>query len=120
MNKKVKDNNTPIDPEAIIGIADEIARMENNLSHMDPALPGVKQLSRSVSRMKDFLRTAGIEMADLLGKPYTDGMMVLAEFVPDGNVPAGEFIITGVKQPQISIGGKIVRPAQVTVGFNLN
>ena len=93
--------------EILLGIADEVARMENNLSRMDPGTPGFKQLDKGVGRMKEYLRMAGLEMEDMLGKPYVEGMTVVASFVPDGDVPPGQFIITRVDQPQISYEGQL-------------
>ena len=51
-------------------VADEINRMENNLSRMDPAVKGHKQLTKSIERVRTNMKANGYELVALLGKPY--------------------------------------------------
>ncbi len=100
-------------------VADEIARIETNLYRMEPSTRGYKQLARSVQRMKDSFMTKGYEISDLLGKPYNEGMKVVANFVIDETLPEGSTIITGVAKPQIIFNGKLIQAAQITVSQNI-
>lgn len=99
-----------------LAIADELSRMEANLSHMQDDVRGYKQLCRCVERMKATLQAHGYEMAHLLGEPYVDGMRVLAHFVIDDQMSPGEPArITNVTKPQVNYMGRMIQVAQVTV-----
>lgn len=100
-------------------IADEIVRIETNLYRMDPATRGYKQLCKSIQRMKDCFMSKGYEISDLLGKPYNEGMKVVANFVVDETLKEGDAIITGVIKPQIIYNGKMIQAAQITVSQNI-
>ena len=106
------------DHSLALKVADEIVRIETNLYRMDPATRGYKQLTRSVQRMKDCFMTKGYEISDLLGKPYNEGMKVVANFTIDESLKEGEAIITGVTKPQIIYNGKMIQAAQITVSEN--
>lgn len=109
---------TQQDHSLALKVADEIVRIETNLYRMDPATRGYKQLTRSVQRMKDCFMTKGYEISDLLGKPYNEGMKVVANFIIDDTLKEGEAIITGVTKPQIIYNGKMIQAAQITVSQN--
>ena len=100
-------------------IADEIVRIETNLYRMDPATRGYKQLCKSIQRMKDCFMSKGYEISDLLGKPYNEGMKVVANFVVDETLKEGDAIITGVIKPQIIYNGKMIQAAQIIVSQNI-
>ena len=106
------------DHSLALKVADEIVRIETNLYRMAPATRGYKQLTRSVQRMKDCFMTKGYEISDLLGKPYNEGMKVVANFTIDESLKEGEAIITGVTKPQIIYNGKMIQAAQITVSQN--
>lgn len=106
------------DHSLALKVADEIVRIETNLYRMDPATRGYKQLTRSVQRMKDCFMTKGYEISDLLGKPYNEGMKVVANFIIDETLKEGEATITGVTKPQIIYNGKMIQAAQITVSQN--
>ena len=86
---------------------------------MDPKIRGHKQLSKSISQMKDNLLANGYELVDMLGKPYNDGMKVSANFIEDEDVEHGKQIITGIIKPQINYNGIMIQSAQITVSQNL-
>lgn len=106
------------DHSLALKVADEIVRIETNLSRMDSSVKGYKQLSASVRRIKDNFLANGYEMVDMLGKPYNDGMKVIANFVPDETLKEGEQIITGIIKPQINYNGVMIQAAQITVSQN--
>lgn len=100
-------------------VADEIVRIELNLSRMDSSIKGYKQLSKAVERIKNNFMANGYEIIDMLGKPYNEGMKVTANFVVDESLKEGEQIITGITKPQINYNGKMIQAAQITVSQNI-
>ena len=108
-----------IDHSLTLKVADEIVRMEMNLSRMDPSAKGHKQLSKAVQRIKDNFKANGYEIVDMLGKPYNEGMKVVANFVADESLDEGKQIITGITKPQINYNGKMIQAAQITVSQNI-
>ena len=113
------DSNKQIDHSLALKVADEIVRIEMNLSRMDSSIKGHKQLSKAVERIKNNFLANGYEMVDMLGKSYNDGMKVVANFVSDENLKDGEQIITGIIKPQVNYNGKMIQAAQITVSQNI-
>ena len=107
------------DHSLALKVADEIVRIELNLSRMDASVKGYKQLAKAVGRIKNNFQANGYEIIDMLGKPYNEGMKVVANFVPDETLKEGEQIITGVTKPQINYNGKMIQSAQITVSQNI-
>ena len=107
------------DHSLVLKVADEVTRIEMNLSRMDPSVRGHKQLSKAVERIKNNFLANGYEMVEMLGKPYHEGMNVIANFVLDENLKEGEQIITGIIKPQINYKGKLIQAAQITVSQNI-
>lgn len=110
---------TETDHSLALKVADEIVRIELNLSRMDASVKGYKQLAKAVERIKNNFQANGYEIIDMLGKPYNEGMKVVANFVPDETLKEGEQIITGVTKPQINYNGKMIQSAQITVSQNI-
>lgn len=108
-----------IDHSLALKVADEIVRIEMNLSRMDSSIKGYKQLSKAIQRIKDNFNANGYEIVDMLGKAYNAGMKVIANFVPDENLSLGLQIITGIIKPQINYNGQMIQAAQITVSQNI-
>ena len=100
-------------------VADEITRIEINLSRMDPSIKGYKQLAASLKRIKDNFMANGYELVDMLGKPYTEGMRVNADFVINEELEDGKRIITGITKPQVNYKGEMIQKASITVSQNI-
>ena len=96
-------------------VADEIVRITTNLSRMDESVKGHRQLSASVRKLEQTLNANKYELADLLNKPYDEGMNLQAIFVEDDSIAAGKSIITRIIKPQINYKGKLIQAAQVEV-----
>ena len=96
-------------------VADEITRMQTNLSRMDNSIKGFKQLKASVKKLEQTLNSNHYELEDLLNKTYDDGMNLQATFVEGENLKEGESIITRIIKPQINYKGKLIQAAQVEV-----
>ena len=108
-----------IDHSLVLKVADEIVRIEMNLSRMDASINGYKQLTKAVQRIKDNFNANGYEIVDMLGKPYNAGMKVVANFVADDNLAFGSQIIVGIIKPQINYNGQMIQAAQITVSQNI-
>ncbi|MBO7427146.1 MAG: hypothetical protein J6U08_00360 [Paludibacteraceae bacterium] len=100
-------------------VADEIVRIETNMSRMDTTIKGYKQLAKAVERIRMNFLANGYEIVEMLGKPYNEGMKVIANFVSDDTLAEGEQKITGIIKPQINYKGKMIQSAQITVSQNL-
>ena len=107
------------DHSLALKVADEVARIELNMSRMDSSIRGYKQLSKAVSRIKDNFNANGYEIVDMLGKPYNEGMKVIAEFVLNEDLEEGQQIITGITKPQVNYNGIMIQAARITVSQNI-
>lgn len=107
------------DHSLALKVADEVARIELNMSRMDSSIRGYKQLSKAVSRIKDNFNANGYEIVDMLGKPYNEGMKVIAEFVLNEELEEGQQIITGITKPQVNYNGIMIQAARITVSQNI-
>ena len=112
-------NNSLQDHSLALKVADEIVRIEMNLSRMDVSVKGYKQLAKAVQRIKDNFLANGYEIVDMLGKSYNSGMKVIANFVVDEALEQGQQIITGIIKPQINYNGMMIQSAQITVSQNI-
>jgi len=108
------------DHSLALKVADELTLIERNISLMDTGIKGLKQLIRSVGRIKDNLLANGYEIPGLLGKPFNQGMKIVpVSTIPDENLEAGVEIISKVIKPQVNYNDKMIQAAQieVSVGF---
>lgn len=107
------------DHSLVVKLADEIARIETNLSKMDKSVRGYKQLVQAKDRMINNVRANGYKIISLLGKEYNDGMQFQTRFVPDESLPEGKRIITGMIKMQVNYNGKMIQPAEIVVSQNI-
>lgn len=106
---------TAIDHSLALKVADEIVRIEMNLSHMDDSIKGYKQLAKAVQRIKDNFNANGYEIVDMLGRSYVSGMKAAVSFVTDENLEKGQQIITKIIKPQINYQQQMIQAAQIEV-----
>lgn len=110
---------TTVDHSLALKVADEITRIELNLSRMDPSIKGYKQLTKGIERIKNNFLSKGYEIADMLGKVYNEGMRINADFVLDESLEPGTRIITSITKPQVIYNGELIQKAIVTVTQNI-
>lgn len=111
-----KSANTEPDHSLALKVADEITLIERNISLMDKNVKGLKQLMRSVQKLKDNLSANGYEIPNLLGKQFHEGMkLIIVNSVPDENLQKGDEIISKIIKPQVNYDNKMIQPAQVEV-----
>lgn len=105
-----------IDHTLALRVADEITLIERNISLMDSSVKGLKQLSRSVSKLRDNLLANGYEIPELIGKKYDQGMKVIVvSSIPDENIEKGVEIISKVIKPQVNYLEVMIQTAQIEV-----
>lgn len=111
-----KSANAEPDHSLALKVASEINLIERNINLMDKGTKGLKQLERSVGKLKDNLSANGYEMPELIGKQYHQGMKVIvASSIPDENLEKGSEIISKVLIPQVNYNDKMIQTAQIEV-----
>lgn len=108
-------DNGEIDHSLTLKVADEIVKIEMNLSRMDESIKGYKQLSRGVQRIKDNFKANDYEIVDMLGKPYQAGMKAAVTFVTDDTLGPGQQIISRIIKPQVNYKQVMIQAAQIEV-----
>lgn len=108
------DTATP-DHSLALKVADEIVRINKNISQMDSSVKGLKQLTASVKRIQDNFAANGYELVEMLGKEYNEGMKVVANFIPSDKIETGKQIITRIIKPQVNYKGAMIQSAQIEV-----
>ena len=115
INSSSSDKEKEADHTLALKVADEIVRIQKNLSRMDSGTRGLNQLRGSVNRIQDNFASNGYEIVEMLGKTYNDGMKVSANFVPNEDLEAGQQIITRIIKPQVNYKGVMIQSAQIEV-----
>lgn len=103
------------DHSLALKVADEVIRIQKNLSRMDDKTKGLKQLSSSVQRIQDNFASNGYELVEMLGKEYNEGMKVTANFTPSEDLETGKQIISRIIKPQVNFKGEMIQAAQIEV-----
>jgi hypothetical protein len=102
------------DHSLALKLADEITLMERNLSLMDASTKGLKQLNRSIGKLKDNLAANGYEIPELMGKSYNEGMKVIViNSTYDEKLQEDKKIISKIIKPQVNYKDKMIQAAQI-------
>jgi predicted RNase H-like nuclease (RuvC/YqgF family) len=110
-------SNEKEDHSLALKVADEIIRIQKNLSRMDESTKGLKQLNSSVKRIQANFAANGYEIVEMLGMDYNDGMKVSANFIPSEDLESGKQIITRIIKPQVNFKGEMIQSAQIEVSI---
>ena len=108
-------SNEKADHSLALKVADEIVRMQKNLTQMDQKTKGLKQLNSSVQRIQQNFAANGYELVEMLGKEYNEGMKVTANFTPNEDLETGKQIISRIIKPQVNFKGEMIQAAQIEV-----
>lgn len=111
----VSDETNDDNHSLVLKVADEIIRIQKNISNMDSNVKGMKQLSASVKRIQDNFFANGYELVDMIGKDYQEGMNVIANFVTSDELETGVQRITRIIKPQVNYNGVMIQAAQIEV-----
>jgi type II secretory pathway pseudopilin PulG len=104
------------DHSMALKVASEINLMERNLNLMNTETKGLKQLVRSIKKLKDNLAANGYEIPIMAGKQFHEGMKVIVvNSIPDENLEKGTEVITKILVPQVNYNGKMIQTAQIEV-----
>lgn len=107
------------DHSLALKVADEIVRMQKNISRMDEGIKGLKPLEKGIERIQSNFAANGYEMVNLLNKDYEDRMNLdVINFLEDYNLEKGKKIITKIIKPQVNFNGVLIQRAQVEVSQN--
>jgi len=108
--------NAKMDHSLALKVASEINLIERNVRLMDPDTKGLKQLVRSMEKMKANLAANGYEIPALLGKPFHEGMKVIVvNSVPDKKLAKGTEVISKIMIPQVNYNKVMIQTAQIEV-----
>ena len=69
-------SNNEIDHSLALKVADEIVRMQKNISKMDNETKGLKPLVKGIERIQANFASNGYEMVNLLNKDYDERMNI--------------------------------------------
>lgn len=99
--------------KGVFAAIDAINRLEKNWRARNSENDA--ELKQYVDGIRKNIESQGYEIVDMLGKPWNDGMKVIANFKPDDDLYENEQIITRIIQPQVNKDGVMVRAAKVEV-----
>lgn len=107
------------DHNLALKIADEVTRLQSNISRLDPTTKGIKPIQKGMERIFNNLLANGYEVTDLIGHKYDEGLALdVINFLDNKDLENGERIITKVVSPQVIYNGKLIQRAQVEVTQN--
>lgn len=111
--------NEKADHSLALKIADEIVRMQKNISRMDADIKGLKPLEKGIERIQANFAANGYEMVNLLNSEYDERMNIdVINFVEDDTLESGKKIISKIIKPQVNFNGILIQRAQVEVSQN--
>ena len=111
--------NEKADHSLALKVADEIVRMQKNISRMDTDIKGLKPLEKGIERIQANFAANGYEMVNLLNNEYDERMNIdVINFVEDDTLESGKKIISKIIKPQINFNGILIQRAQVEVSQN--
>ena len=108
-------SNEKADHSLALKVADEIVRMQKNISRMDEGTKGIKPLLKGIERIQDNFASNGYEMVNMLGQEFNEGMKATVSFVQDENFETNKKIITRIIKPQVNYKGTMIQAAQIEV-----
>ena len=112
-------NTNKEDHSLALKVADEIVRMQKNISRMEKDTKGLKPLEKSIERIQANFSANGYEMINLLNKDYEDRMNIdVINFIDDESLEENKKIITKIIKPQVNHNGVLIQRAQVEVSQN--
>ena len=111
--------NEKADHSLALKVADEIVRMQKNISRMDADIKGLKPLEKGIERIQANFAANGYEMVNLLNSEYDERMNIdVINFVEDDTLESGKKLISKIIKPQINFNGILIQRAQVEISQN--
>jgi hypothetical protein len=107
------------DHSLALKVADEIVRMQKNISRIDNDINGLKPLEKGIERIQANFAANGYEMVNLMNVDYDDRMNIdVINFNIDENLPIGKKLISKIIKPQVNFHGVLIQRAQVEISQN--
>jgi septal ring factor EnvC (AmiA/AmiB activator) len=111
--------NEKLDHSLALKVADEIVRMQKNISRMDSEIKGLKPLEKGIERIQANFAANGYEMVNLLNIEFDERMNIdVINFIVDENLESGKKVISKIIKPQVNFNGELIQKAQVDVSQN--
>lgn len=111
--------NEKADHSLALKVADEIVRMQKNISRMDADIKGLKPLEKGIERIQANFAANGYEMVNLINNEYDERMNIdVINFIEDDTLESGKKIISKIIKPQVNFNGILIQRAQVEVSQN--
>ena len=101
-----------------LSVANEMSRIEQNLSFMDPKTKGVSQLRNRAAAIAATLKDKGYEIPNLIGSEYKEGDNMDVVMEEDEDLEPGKMIIRRVNRPCVLFKGKMIQCAKAVVAYN--
>ena len=98
-----------------LSVFTEIERMESRLVKLEDSDKNKKPLSKALERLEKKLTGLKYERIPYLGKPYKEGMVCEARFIPSNDPVHKVPTITRVIKPYISYCGEKIQTAEIEV-----
>jgi hypothetical protein len=118
-NNRQITTNEKLDHTLALKVADEIVRMQKNISRMDADIKGLKPLEKGIERIQANFEANGYKMVNLLNSEFDERMNIdVINFVEDDNLETGKKIISKIIKPQVNFNGILIQRAQVEVSQN--
>lgn len=117
-NKEETSDISEPDHSLAIAVANEIARIQQNLNHMDDNVRGVSQLKNRAKAIITTLKSKQYDIPDLLGRSYHEGDNMVVTMELNEELEEGSNRIKRVIKPQVSYEGRLIQPAEVVVEYN--
>lgn len=112
-------SNEEPDHSLALKVADEIVRMQKNISKMEKTTKGLKPLLKGIERIQNNFAANGYEMINLLNTDYDERNNIdVINFNTDESLVEGKRIISAVIKPQVNFNGVLIQRAQVDVSQN--
>lgn len=108
-----------VDHSLALKVADEIVRMQKNISRMDADIKGLKPLEKGIERIQANFAANGYEIVNLLNSEYDERMNIdVINFIEDNTLESGKKVISKIIKPQVNFNGVLIQRAQVEVSQN--
>ena len=115
MNAKTVPTELLIDPEGACAIAMECWRLSLIAELLKDSNHGAG-LRHAVRRITETLKGIGVEVVDLVGRPYDPGMVPeVVDVREDQGLPDGHATIGETVAPTVTWRGQVIKPGQIIV-----
>jgi len=112
-------SNKKEDHSLALKVADEMVRMQRNISKIGSETKGLKPLLKGIERIQNNFAANGYEMINHLNKAYDERFNIdVINFITDENLDKGIRVITAIIKPQVNYKSVLIQRAQVDVSQN--